>query len=55
LWEQIKTVGVTLVLVILGTIFCAYVTKVLVGLRVTEEVERSGLDETEHGEVGYHD
>jgi Amt family ammonium transporter len=55
LWEQVKTVGVTLVLVILGTIFCAYVTKVLVGLRVTEEVERAGLDETEHGEVGYHD
>jgi Amt family ammonium transporter len=55
LWEQIKTVGVTLVLVILGTIVCAYVTKVLVGLRVTEEVERAGLDETEHGEVGYHD
>jgi Amt family ammonium transporter len=54
-WEQLKTVGVTLVLVILGTIFCAYVTKVLVGLRVTEEVERAGLDETEHGEVGYHD
>jgi Amt family ammonium transporter len=54
LWEQLKTVGVTLLLVIVGTIFCAYVTKVLVGLRVSEEVEMTGLDTTEHGEEGYH-
>jgi Amt family ammonium transporter len=52
--EQLKTVGVTLVLVIVGTLFCALVTKVLVGLRVTEEVEMSGLDLPEHGEEGYH-
>ena len=55
LWEQIKTVLVTLVLFIVGTIVLAYITKALVGLRPTEEVERSGLDEAEHGEVGYHD
>jgi ammonium transporter, Amt family len=54
LLEQLKTVGVTLLLVFVGTIFCAYVTKMLVGLRVSEEVEITGLDETEHGEVGYH-
>jgi hypothetical protein len=41
-------------LVFVGTIFCAYVTKLLVGLRPTEEVEMSGLDSTEHGEEGYH-
>jgi Amt family ammonium transporter len=52
--EQLKTVGVTLVLVLVGTIFCAYVTKALVGLRPTEEVEMSGLDLAEHGEEGYH-
>jgi Amt family ammonium transporter len=52
--EQLKTVGVTLVLVIVGTLFCALVTKLLVGLRVTEEVEMSGLDLPEHGEEGYH-
>jgi Amt family ammonium transporter len=51
--EQLKTVGVTLVLVIVGTVFCAYITKMLVGLRVSEEVEMSGLDIPEHGEVGY--
>lgn len=52
--EQLKAVGVTLVLAIVGTIIAAYITKLLVGLRPTEEVERVGLDESEHGEVGYH-
>jgi ammonium transporter, Amt family len=52
--EQLKTVGVTLVLVLVGTVFCAYVTKMLVGLRVSEEVEMGGLDLAEHGEEGYH-
>jgi Amt family ammonium transporter len=51
--EQLKTVGVSLVLFIVGTIVCAYITKMLVGLRPTEEVEMSGLDINEHGEVGY--
>jgi Amt family ammonium transporter len=55
LWEQFKTVGVSLALFIPGTIICAYITKVLVGLRPTEEVEISGLDVSEHGEEGYHD
>jgi ammonium transporter, Amt family len=52
--EQLKTVGVTLLLVFIGTLFCAFVTKALVGLRVSEEVEMSGLDVPEHGEEGYH-
>jgi Amt family ammonium transporter len=54
LWEQLKTVGVSLVLFIVGTIVIAYITKMLVGLRPTEEVEISGLDINEHGEEGYH-
>ncbi len=54
LWEQFKTIGVSLVLFIPGTIVCAYITKLLVGLRVSEEVEIAGLDVTEHGEEGYH-
>jgi ammonium transporter, Amt family len=54
LMEQLKTVGVTLALVFVGTIVCAYITKMLVGLRVSEEVEMSGLDIPEHGEEGYH-
>jgi Amt family ammonium transporter len=53
-WEQVKAVGVTLVLSIVGTIVIAYITKALVGLRPTEEVEIAGLDLAEHGEEGYH-
>jgi Amt family ammonium transporter len=35
--------------------FAAYkIVDMLVGLRVTEEVERLGLDTTEHGETAYH-
>ena len=55
LWEQLKTVGVSLVLFVGGTIVCAYITKLLVGLRVPEEVEIAGLDINEHGEEGYVD
>ncbi|HZF01631.1 MAG TPA: ammonium transporter [Methylomirabilota bacterium] len=53
-WEQLKAVGVTLALVIPGTIILAYITKMLVGLRPSEEVEIAGLDVAEHGEEGYH-
>jgi Amt family ammonium transporter len=54
-WEQCKAVVITIVLSVVGTIIIAYITKLLVGLRPTEEVEVVGLDESEHGEVGYHD
>jgi len=54
-WEQLKAVGITLVLAIVGTIVIAYITKALVGLRPSEEVEISGLDIAEHGEEGYTD
>ena len=54
-WEQVKAVVVTIVLSVVGTVIIAYITKLLVGLRPTEEVEISGLDENEHGEVAYHD
>src|ERR1019366_2799683 len=54
-WEQVKAVAITIVLSVVGTIVIAYITKMLVGLRPTEEVEVTGLDESEHGELGYHD
>jgi Amt family ammonium transporter len=53
-FEQIKAVVITIILSVIGTIVIAYITKILVGLRVSEEVEEAGLDESEHGEVGYH-
>jgi ammonium transporter, Amt family len=53
-FEQVKIVCTSLVLFIVGTIVCAYITKLLVGLRPTEEVEIQGLDINEHGEEGWH-
>jgi Amt family ammonium transporter len=56
LWlEQLQAIGVTLLLAVVGTTIIAFIVKAVVGLRVSEEVEVSGLDLTEHGEEGYHD
>jgi ammonium transporter, Amt family len=53
-WEQVKAIGVTLILVVVATILIAYLVRALIGLRVDEEVETIGLDLSEHGEEGYH-
>ncbi len=52
--EQLKAIGLTLVMAIVGTVVIAYVVKALVGLRPTADVETAGLDLAEHGEEGYH-
>jgi Amt family ammonium transporter len=55
LWmEQIKAIGITLVLAVVGTLVIAFVVKMVIGLRASEEVETLGLDLTEHGEEAYH-
>jgi Amt family ammonium transporter len=51
--EQLKAIGVTLVLATVGTAVIAYIVKALIGLRPGEEVETIGLDLEEHGEEGY--
>ncbi|HXC52283.1 MAG TPA: ammonium transporter [Candidatus Limnocylindrales bacterium] len=54
LWlEQLKAMGITIVMAVVGTVIIANIVKAVVGLRPAEEVEREGLDITEHGEVGY--
>ncbi len=53
-FEQIKAIGVTLVIAIVGTVVIAYIVKAVVGLRPTVEVEVAGLDTSEHGEEGYY-
>ncbi|MDO8519664.1 MAG: ammonium transporter [Deltaproteobacteria bacterium] len=54
LWlEQLKAIGVTLALAIGGTVVIAFIVKMVVGLRPSEDVEQQGLDLAEHGEVGY--
>ncbi len=52
--EQVKAIGVTLVLAIVGTTIIAFIVKAVIGLRPSEEVEVAGLDVAEHGEEGYH-
>lgn len=55
LWvEQLKAIAITLCLAVVGTTIIAYLVRVTVGLRVTPEIETSGLDLAEHGEEGYH-
>jgi Amt family ammonium transporter len=55
LWiEQLKAIGLTLCLAIVGTVVIAYIVKAVIGLRTSEEVETIGLDLAEHGEEGYH-
>ncbi len=54
LWiEQLKAMGLTIVMSVLGTIVIAYLIKATIGLRATPDVERQGLDLAEHGEEGY--
>jgi Amt family ammonium transporter len=52
--EQIKAIGVTLVLAVVGTTIIAFIVRAAVGLRPSPEIETSGLDLAEHGEEGYH-
>jgi Amt family ammonium transporter len=53
-WEQLKAIGLTLVLATVGTTIIAYVVRAIVGLRPSPEIETSGLDLADHGEEGYH-
>jgi Amt family ammonium transporter len=55
LWiEQIKAIGLTLTLAVVGTAVIAFIVKAVIGLRASEDVETVGLDLAEHGEEGYH-
>jgi Amt family ammonium transporter len=51
--EQLKAMGVTMALAIVGTVVIAYVVKAVIGLRPTVEGEQEGLDLSDHGEEGY--
>ncbi len=52
--EQLKAMGITIALAIVGTVVIAFVVKLVTGLRPSEEEESLGLDLAEHGEEGYH-
>lgn len=54
LWlHQVAAMALTIVMAIIGTVIIAYIVKAVIGLRPTPEVERQGLDISEHGEEGY--
>jgi Amt family ammonium transporter len=50
LWIQAKSVAVTIAYSGIGTFILLKIVDAIVGLRVTEEEEREGLDLTQHGE-----
>ncbi len=51
--NQLKAVAITIVWSTVATAIIAFIVKAIIGLRPSEEVERQGLDVTEHGEEGY--
>ncbi len=52
-WEQLKAMGLTIIVSIVATIVIAAIVKSVVGLRPTVEQEQEGLDQIDHGEAGY--
>ena len=53
LWIQAKAVGITIAITVIVAAIAFKIADLLVGLRVTEEEEREGLDITSHGESAY--
>lgn len=53
---MVQVIGVvaTAIWSLVATIIIVKITKSLIGLRVSEDAEREGLDFAEHGESGYH-
>ena len=53
-WIQAKAVGVTVLWSGIVALVAYKIADLIVGLRVTEEEEREGLDVNSHGETAYH-
>jgi Amt family ammonium transporter len=54
LWvEQLKAIGVTIVIAVVGSAIIGAVVRGAIGLRLAPEIERQGLDINQHGEEGY--
>ncbi len=54
LWVQLEAVGVTIIWSAVVAYVAFKLVDMAIGLRVTEEQEREGLDLTSHGERAYH-
>src|SRR6059058_5622885 len=54
LWlEQLKAMGITIALALIGTSLIGFLVRATLGLRIAPEIERQGLDINVHGEEGY--
>jgi ammonium transporter, Amt family len=53
LWVQLVAVVVTWILALVGTYIILSIVKAIIGLRVSDEEERMGLDLSQHNERGY--
>ncbi len=53
-WTQAKAVGVTIVWSAVVSVIAYKIVDLTLGLRVSEEEEREGLDISSHGETAYH-
>ncbi len=53
-WTQAKAVGVTVIWSAVVSLLAFKLVDLVIGLRVTEEEEREGLDISSHGETAYH-
>jgi Amt family ammonium transporter len=51
--EQLKAVGLTLAISIVGTLVLGFLVRIILGLRPTREAETIGLDLADHQEEGY--
>ena len=52
--DQAKAVGITIVWSGIVSVIAYKLVDMTIGLRVTEEEEREGLDISSHGETAYH-
>jgi len=53
-WIQVQAVGITVIWTAVVALIAFKIADVIVGLRVSEEEEREGLDINSHGETAYH-
>ena len=53
-WVQAQAVGVTVLWTAVVALVAFKIADIIVGLRVSEEEEREGLDINSHGETAYH-
>jgi Amt family ammonium transporter len=53
LWRQAVGAFAVLIYSFVVSLVLAYLVKAMVGLRITEEEESTGIDEVEHAETGY--